>query len=154
MWAKAKGMESLKEFKTSRKQLRGSGKKDMQVLASLPHCAKEALSNRRNEGAAITGIMIAKQVSGFDISRRNDSVIFPVSSEDTKRNAIKKYLLKDLQNMLKAKGGSVAGLKKPQLVEALIPLWGNEQLGQDTNVGTPIEDEEAAEEAEGGGEED
>ena len=98
--------------------------------------------------------MIAKQVSGFDISRRNDSVIFPVSSEDTKRNAIKKYLLKDLQNMLKAKGGSVAGLKKPQLVEALIPLWGNEQLGQDTNVGTPIEDEEAAEEAEGGGEED
>lgn len=107
----------------------------MQVMASLPYCAQEALSNRRKEGAAITGIMIAKQVSGFDISRRNNSVVFPVSLEDEKRNVIKKYRVKQLQDMLKAKGCSVAGLKKAQLVEALIALWGNEDLpGQETDT--------------------
>jgi len=147
LWEKAKGLDGNKKFKTSRIQLRGSGKKDMQVLASLPHCAKEALSNRRKEGAAITGIMIANQVSGFDISRRNDSVVFPVSLEDEKRNVIKKYKVKELQNMLKARGCSVAGLKKPQLVDALIPLWDNDAVEQGANVNTPTEGEE--EDAEG-----
>ena len=40
--------------------------------------------------------MIAKQ----------DSLVFPVSSEDTKLNEFNKYKVKHLQDMLKAKGGS------------------------------------------------